>query len=258
MGETIVIKCGGSVLSELSASFFTSLQAMYDQGKNIVIVHGGGPEIGEMLKRLNVPSEFMNGLRKTTAEVLEVVEMILAGKVNKQLVSLLQQYDLPAVGLSGIDARLLEAAPIDVERLGYVGEVTNVNDQFLNKLLHSRYLPVIAPIGIDIEGQKYNINADTAAGAVAKALHATQLLFVTDVPGILQNESVVEHATIETVENMIHAGIISGGMIPKVKAAMAALSESLDEVMIVSGKTPFYLENGRIYGTSIRKGVGVY
>jgi acetylglutamate kinase len=258
MGETIVIKCGGSVLSELSPSFFTSLQAMYAQGKNIVIVHGGGPEIGQMLKRLNVSSEFINGLRKTTAEVLEVVEMILAGRVNKQLVSLLQQYDLPAVGLSGIDARLLEAAPIDIEKLGYVGEVTNVNDQFLNKLLHSRYIPVIAPIGIGIEGQKYNINADTAASAITQSVQANQLLFVTDVPGILRNGSLVEQTTTDMIYEMIDEGVISGGMIPKVNAAIAALSDSLNEVMIVSGKTRFYLENGLICGTSIRKGVGVY
>ncbi|WP_199426406.1 acetylglutamate kinase [Thermaerobacillus caldiproteolyticus] len=258
MGETIVIKCGGSILSELSPSFFTSLQALYSQGMNIVIVHGGGPEIGQMLKRLNVCSEFINGLRKTTEEVLEVVEMILSGKVNKQLVSLLQQYHLPSIGLSGVDARLLEAASIDVAKLGYVGEVVNVNEQFLNDLLLSRYIPVISPIGSDRKGQKYNINADTAAGSIAKALQAKQLVFVTDVPGILQNGSLVEHATIETIENMIDDGIISGGMIPKVKAAMAALSESLDEVMIVSGKTTFYSENGRIYGTIIRKEAGVY
>lgn len=258
MGETIVIKCGGSILSELSPSFFTSLQALYSQGMNIVIVHGGGPEIGQMLKRLNVCSEFINGLRKTTEEVLEVVEMILSGKVNKQLVSLLQQYQLPSIGLSGVDARLLEAASIDVAKLGYVGEVVNVNEQFLNDLLLSRYIPVISPIGSDRKGQKYNINADTAAGSIAKALQAKQLVFVTDVPGILQNGSLVEHATIETIENMIDDGIISGGMIPKVKAAMAALSESLDEVMIVSGKTTFYSENGRIYGTIIRKEAEVY
>lgn len=255
--DTIVIKCGGSVLSELSPSFFESLQAMYARGKNVVIVHGGGPEIGQMLKRLNVSSEFVNGLRKTTKEVLEVAEMILAGKVNKQLVGLLQQYGMPAVGVSGVDAHLLEAAPIDLTKLGYVGEVVKVNSNFLKALLRSRYIPVISPIGTDENGQKYNINADTAAGAVAKAVKAAQLLFVTDVPGILQNGSVVEHATVEAIEQMIEKGIITGGMIPKVKAAAAALSEELDEVMIVSGKTPFYA-NGQLYGTSIRKEVGVY
>ncbi|WP_027408942.1 acetylglutamate kinase [Anoxybacteroides tepidamans] len=257
MEETMVIKCGGSVLSELSPAFFKSLQEMYDQGKNIVIVHGGGPEIGQMLKRLNVSSEFVDGLRKTTEEVLEVVEMILAGKVNKQLVSLLQQHHLPSVGFSGIDARLLEAAPIDIEKLGYVGNVIRINTSFLTDLLRSRCIPVIAPIGCGRNGQRYNINADTAAGAIAQALQAEQLLFVTDVPGILENGSLVEQATVEKIEAMINSGVISGGMIPKVKAAMAALSDSLSEVMIVSGKIPFY-SKGNIYGTSIRKEVGVY
>jgi acetylglutamate kinase len=257
MGKTIVIKCGGSVLSDLSPSFFTSLQAMYAQGMNIVLVHGGGPEIGQMLKRLNVPSEFVNGLRKTTKEVLEVAEMVLAGKVNKQLVVLLRQYGLPAVGVSGVDACLLQAAPIDLAKLGYVGKVINVNADFVHHLLKSRYIPVISPIGADEDGQKYNINADTAAGAVAKAIKAAQLLFVTDVPGILRNGSVVERATIDVIERLMNEGVITGGMIPKVKAAIAALSESLHEVMIVSGKTPFY-KNGQWYGTTIRNEVGVY
>ncbi|BDG34786.1 acetylglutamate kinase [Geobacillus sp. 44B] len=257
MGKTVVIKCGGSVLSDLSSAFFTSLQAMYAQGMNIVLVHGGGPEIGQMLKRLQVHSEFVNGLRKTTKEVLDVVEMILAGKVNKQLVALLQQHGLPAVGISGLDAGLLEAAPIDFMKLGYVGEVVDVNAAFIHQLLQLRYIPVISPLGADKNGQKYNINADTAAGAVAKAIKATQLLFVTDVPGILRDGAVVERATVEAIEQMIKGGVITGGMIPKVKAALAALSESLHEVMIVSGKTSFY-QNGNWYGTTIQSEVGVY
>lgn len=257
MGETIVIKCGGSVLNELSPSFFESLQAMYAQGKKIVLVHGGGPEIGQMLKKLNVASEFVDGLRRTTKDVLEVVEMILSGKVNKLLVGLLQQYGMPAVGISGVDAHLLEAAPIDFAKLGYVGKVVKVNDTFLETLLRFGYIPVIAPLGVDEAGQTYNINADTAAGAIAKALNVQQLLFVTDVPGILQNGAVVERTTVAEIEQMIATGIITGGMIPKVKAAAAALSKELAEVMIVSGKTPFYA-NGQLYGTSIRKEVGVY
>jgi acetylglutamate kinase len=254
--ETIVIKCGGSVLNELSPAFFKSVQDLHEQGKNVIIVHGGGPEIGHMLKRLNVSSEFVNGLRKTTEEVLEVVEMILAGKVNKQLVSLLQQRHLPGVGFSGIDARLLEAAPIDIEKLGYVGTVIRINTSFLTDLLRSRCIPVIAPIGFGRNGQRYNINADTAAGAIAQAMHAKQLIFVTDVPGILEGGTLVEDATVEKIEAMINSGVISGGMIPKVKAAMAALSDSLREVMIVSGKRPFYAK-GKMYGTSIRTEVGV-
>ncbi|ANB56039.1 acetylglutamate kinase [Anoxybacillus sp. B7M1] len=256
MEGTIVIKCGGSVLNELSSSFFQSLQALHAQGKNIVIVHGGGPEIGQMLKQLAIESEFVNGLRKTTKEGLDVVEMVLAGKVNKQLVSLLWQYHLPGAGVSGVDGRLLEAAPLDLERLGYVGTVTRVNASFLAHFLRVRYIPVIAPIGCDQNGQKYNINADTAAGAIAQALRAQQLIFVTDVPGVLHNGSLVEYATAEEIEKMIEDGIISGGMIPKVKAALSALSDSLPEVMIVSGKHSFYSE-GKLHGTSIQKEAGV-
>jgi acetylglutamate kinase len=258
MADTVVIKCGGSVLSELSEAFFHSLKEMKSRGMNIVIVHGGGPEIGQMLKQLNIKSEFVNGLRKTTNEVLEVVEMILAGKVNKQLVSLLQKKGLKAIGLSGIDANLIEAKPMDVEHLGYVGEVTHVNHSLLQQLAASEYIPVIAPIGFDQTGQKYNINADTAAGAVAMALEAKHLLFVTDVPGILRNGTLVEHATVEMILEMIDEGTIYGGMIPKVKAAMESIAGSLREVIIVSGKLPFFSANGEICGTKVMKEAGVY
>jgi len=257
MGDIVVIKCGGSVLDELSESFFDSLQELKNKGKSIVIVHGGGPEIGKLLKQLNVPSEFVHGLRKTTKEVLEVAEMILAGKVNKQLVSLLQKNGLKAIGLSGIDAGLLEAKPVNVNQLGYVGEVVGVNVSFLEQLLSSDYIPVIAPIGFDKHGQKYNINADTAAGAVAQALEAKHLLFVTDVPGILQNGKVVERTTVTSILEMINDGTIYGGMIPKVKAAIESIAGPLQEVIIVSGKTSFYSANGEISGTKIMKEAGV-
>jgi len=257
MGDIVVIKCGGSVLDELSESFFDSLQELKNKGKSIVIVHGGGPEIGKLLKQLNVPSEFVHGLRKTTKEVLEVAEMILAGKVNKQLVSLLQKNGLKAIGLSGIDAGLLEAKPVNVNQLGYVGEVVDVNVSFLEQLLASDYIPVIAPIGFDKHGQKYNINADTAAGAVAQALEAKHLLFVTDVPGILQNGKVVEQTTVTSILEMINDGTIYGGMIPKVKAAIESIAGPLQEVIIVSGKTSFYSASGEISGTKIMKEAGV-
>jgi len=258
MGDIVVIKCGGSVLDELSQSFFDSLQELENKGKSIVIVHGGGPEIGKLLKHLNVPSEFVYGLRKTTKEVLEVVEMILAGKVNKQLVSLLQKNGLKAIGLSGVDAGLLKAKPINVNELGYVGEVTDVNISFLEQLLESNYIPVIAPIGFDEYGQKYNINADTAAGAVAQKLKANHLLFVTDVPGILKGGKLVERTTVDEVLEMINDGTIYGGMIPKVKAAIESVAGPLQEVIIVSGKTSFYSSDGKISGTKIMKGAGVY
>nr|WP_132947798.1 acetylglutamate kinase [Thermolongibacillus altinsuensis] len=262
MGEgrnvnTVVIKCGGSILNELSPSFFASLRELKEKKANIVIVHGGGPEIGEMLQNLQVSFEFVNGLRKTTAEVLEIVEMVLCGKVNKKLVAMLQTHQLRAVGLSGVDDYLLEAKPIDLEQLGYVGEVKKVNEALLQKLWSDGYIPVVAPIGMDENGQKYNINADAAAAAVAKAVRADQLLFVTDVPGILREGEVVKEATVETVQEMMKDGTIYGGMIPKVQAALESLVDSLEEVAIVSGKTTFYSIHG-LHGTKIKKGVGVY
>ncbi|NNV07745.1 acetylglutamate kinase [Geobacillus sp. C56-T2] len=259
MGNTVVIKCGGSVLDELSPAFFASVKTMREQGMNVVIVHGGGPEIGRMLKKLAVPSEFVNGLRKTTKDVLAVVEMVLSGQVNKQLVAMLTQRGLPAVGVSGVDGGLLEAEPIDLNQLGYVGRVKTVRSRLLRTLLEAGYIPVISPLGVDQSGQTYNINADTAAGAVAAAIGASQLAFVTNVPGILQDGALVEEATAEMVEQLLEAGVITGGMIPKVKAALSALSDALPEVVIVSGKTPFY-EQGTWHGTTIRKEneVGVY
>ncbi|MED3717543.1 acetylglutamate kinase [Geobacillus thermodenitrificans] len=257
MENTVVIKCGGSVLDELSPAFFASVKTMREQGMNVVIVHGGGPEIGKMLKQLNVRSEFVNGLRKTTKEVLAVVEMVLSGKVNKQLVTMFKQHGLSAVGISGVDGGLLEAEPIDGIKLGYVGRVTAVRVDLLQTLLAANYIPVISPLGVGRSGQTYNINADTAAGAIAAAIGANQLAFVTNVPGLLQDGTLIGEATAETVEQLLKDGVITGGMIPKVKAALSALSDALPKVMIVSGKTPFY-EQGTWHGTTIRKEVGAY
>lgn len=209
----------------------------------------------QLLKALNIPSEFVNGLRKTTKDVLDVVEMVLNGKVNQTLVSLLQANDIRAVGLSGVDDRLLQASPIDLDALGYVGEVVNAHTELLHTLLRHGYVPVIAPIGVDEHGQTYNINADTAAAAVAQALSADKLVFVTDVAGILNNGEVVKEATAHMIEAMIADGTISGGMIPKVKAALHALN-SVNEVAIVSGKVPFF-KDGTWHGTMMKKEVYV-
>lgn len=187
--------------------------------------------------------------------MLDVVEMVLNGKVNKTLVSLLQTNGIRAVGLSGVDDRLLQAKPIDVQTLGYVGEVVHVHTKMLHMLLRHGYVPVIAPIGVDERGQTYNINADTAASAIAQALSADKLVFVTDVAGILKNGEVVKEATAQTVEAMMADGTISGGMIPKVKAALHAL-HSVEEVAIVSGKASFYKE-GTWHGTMMKKEVYV-
>ena len=251
MNNIMVLKCGGSILDQLSDSFFTSIQKLQANGYKIVIVHGGGPEIGLMLTKLEIKSEFINGLRKTSKEILEVVEMILAGKVNKKLVSELCNRGLNAIGLSGTDANLLRAVPVQKETLGYVGDVSEVNSELLIQLLNLYYIPVISPIGTDTEGEKYNINADTAAGSIATSINAKQLLFVTDVPGIVDNNQLLTCVTTKEITNLISSEKIYGGMIPKVLAACEALGSDLKEVMIVSGKHSFAGENGDVIGTKI-------
>jgi acetylglutamate kinase len=251
--ETVVMKCGGSVLEELSDTFIHSLKEMQKKNNQIVIVHGGGPHIGSLLSKLNIEFEFIDGLRKTNEDVLEVTEMVLAGKVNKQLVTLLNQAGLKAIGLSGCDGNLLEAVPVNEKKLGFVGEVQKCNVDLITTLLESGYIPVIAPIGIGADGKKYNINADTAAGKIASLIGAKQLIFITDVAGILKDGNLLETATPEMIDQLIADRIIHGGMIPKVKAALHALTGHLQEVMIVSGKIPLFNENGKMVGTKIMK-----
>ncbi|MCH1625872.1 acetylglutamate kinase [Fredinandcohnia quinoae] len=252
--NTIVIKCGGSILAKLSDEFFTSIKELQQKGFQIVIVHGGGPEIETMLNQLQIKSEFVNGLRRTTAEVLEVVEMVLSGKVNKSLVNNLSKMGINAVGLAGTDVNILSAKAIDYEKLGFVGEVTHVNSNFLEGLLRKNYLPVLSPIGIADDFNKYNINADTAAASVAIALNAKHLLFVTDVSGILKDGEVVPYLNTNEVDELIEDGTIYGGMIPKVKAALQALSTGqLHEITIINGKDSLLALDGSLKGTKIVK-----
>lgn len=253
MSEIVVVKCGGSTIAELSDEFFLSIKALKEAGKLPVIVHGGGPEINKMLTILKIESVFINGLRKTTKEVLETVEMVLCGKVNKRLVNSLHKAGLNCIGLSGCDGKLIKAKAIDKKTLGYVGEPVSVNGDLLKMLMDNDLVPIIAPIGISDDGERFNINADTAAAAVAEALQATQLLFVTDVPGILQNGHLIEQITIEEVEQLIADGTIYGGMIPKVKAAIKSLQGQIESVMIINGKGTTLTKNGSIVGTKIMK-----
>lgn len=255
MKDIVVIKCGGSILENLSPSFFTSLREL-KKTYAVVIVHGGGPEIDEMLTRLNIPVHKKNGLRITTKEVLEVVQMILCGSVNKKLVSRLEKAQIPAVGLAGCDGSLLQANALDKE-LGYVGEVSSVNTSLIYNLLCQDYVPVISPIGIDQSAQLYNINGDTAAAAVAHYLHAKHFLLATDVPGVLHNGKLIKEADKELIVQLIDEGAITGGMIPKVKAALTSLQGELESVMIVDGLHGFIKENGIIEGTTVMKGVSV-
>jgi acetylglutamate kinase len=252
MKNIVVIKCGGSTIETLADEFFNSVKRLQDEGYAPVIVHGGGPAIKRMLTRLNVRSEFVDGLRKTDEQVMNVVEMVLSGSVNKTLVRKLDQAGLHAIGLSGCDCHLIEATPRNQEKLGFVGEVANVNTGLILDLLERGIVPVIAPVGISASGDCYNINADTAAGAIALHLGAEKLLFVTDVPGILRDGVLIETTTESEIRDFIADGTIYGGMIPKVEAALKSLQGDLQEVMITSADAEI-VKDGKLIGTVIQK-----
>ncbi|OMP68026.1 acetylglutamate kinase [Domibacillus epiphyticus] len=249
--KTVVVKCGGSVLKELSDSFFNSMKSLLSDGYKIVFVHGGGPEINAMLEKMNVKSEFKNGLRVTSKEVLEAAELVLSGSMNRKLVRLLEVRGIATIGLQSSDHGILEADFINQEELGFVGDVTSVNKTVLETLLNIGLLPVLTPIAKGPDGSVLNVNADHAAGAAAHALAAEHLLMVTDVDGVLNNGQLVPELTGSQTQELINTGVISGGMIPKVNTALKAL-ESCGHVHIVSGKKPFY-ENGKWYGTQFNK-----
>lgn len=242
-GQRFVMKCGGSTLAELPESFFGDLVKLQQSGIQPVIVHGGGPAISDNLGKLGIESKFVGGLRYTTEEVLDVVEMVLAGNINKAIVRRISQAGGKALGLSGTDGGLLQAKPVaNHKEVGLVGEVTHVNAELIGGVVELGYMPIIAPVGIGASGQRYNINADTAAGAVASALGVAQMIVVTDVPGILktvgEEKKVLPSVTVQQIEDMILTGEIYGGMIPKVRAAVACISGKVNEVVIVDGSEP--------------------
>lgn len=251
MNKTIVLKCGGSIIHQLSDSFFHSLKNLMSNNWKIVIVHGGGPDITKMLSSLKISTQFYKGQRKTTKEVLEIVEMVLAGKINKQLTNSLQQHTIRSIGISGSDGELLLGEYLNREQLGLVGKVTDVNTTLISLLADNGYIPVIAPLARTTTGETLNVNADLAAAAIANNLNAEKLLFVTDVPGILDEKGhVITKITQKEINEYILNGVITGGMIPKVESAISTLSEKLHEVMIVSGKASF-LDGEDFIGTKI-------
>lgn len=239
--QHVVIKCGGSTLAQLPAGFFRDMNRLRDSGTVPVIVHGGGPAINGMLDQLGIASEFVDGLRVTTADVLQVAEMVLGGSINKEIVRKIEQTGGKAAGFSGVDGGTIRVRQADV-RLGYVGEITGVETGLIRAVAESGYIPVIAPLGLGADGQTYNINADTAAGAVAAALGADQLIVVTDVPGILRTvdgeKQLMPRASAADIETMIESGDIYGGMIPKVRAAISGLAGGVSEVVIADGAMP--------------------
>ncbi|MBO9598178.1 MAG: acetylglutamate kinase [Cohnella sp.] len=238
--QRFVMKCGGSTLAALPDAFFEDLRVLQQRGVQPVIVHGGGPAINETLGKLGIESRFVNGLRVTDEETLDVVEMVLAGRINKEIVRKLTKNGAQAIGLSGTDGNLIEAKPVaNSDEVGLVGDVSGVKAEIIEGIISMGYIPVVAPIGIDDASQRYNINADTAAGAVASRLGVDTMIVVTDVPGIMRTvdgeKVVLPSVTFADIEEMIASGEIYGGMIPKVRAAMSCLHGNVKEVLIVDG-----------------------
>uniref|UniRef100_A0ACD5Z3N0 Uncharacterized protein n=1 Tax=Avena sativa TaxID=4498 RepID=A0ACD5Z3N0_AVESA len=247
-GKTVVVKYGGAAMKspELQASVIRDLVLLSCVGLRLVLVHGGGPEINSELERAGVKPQFRNGLRVTDAPIMEIVETVLAGKVNKHLVSLVCLTGATAVGLCGKDARLLTARPsLDTAEIGFVGEVARVDPSVLHPIIASGYIPVIATVAADETGQAYNINADTAAGEIAAAIGAEKLLLVTDVSGILADRddpgTLVKEIDIAGVRRMVAEGKVGGGMIPKVECCVRALAQGVRTASIIDGRVPHSL-----------------
>jgi len=250
--KKVLIKCGGSILDDLSHDFFFSLHELKKMGYEIIIVHGGGPDINNMLEKLNVTPEYVDGLRKTNEETFQVVELVLSGQTNRKLVQLLENHQLKALGIHGSDSGILQADVIDQQKLGFVGEVKKVNVEIIQLLLERNLIPVVTPIASNKLGQKLNVNADYAAAAVAKALKVDHCIFVTDVDGILLDGKIAHELTKDEVEESILNGNIFGGMIPKVGSALDAIEKGITSVWIVSGKRTFF-QQGKWYGTKIMR-----
>ena len=242
-GKVIVIKYGGNAMinEQLKQQVMEDIALLWLIGVKVVLVHGGGPEINDIMGKLGKKAEFVDGLRVTDKETVDIVQMVLAGKVNKSLVTLLQMKGGHAVGLSGIDGGMIEAEIKD-ERLGYVGRITKIRPQPINDLLEKNYIPVISTVASDRQGNVYNINGDTAAAYIAGALHAERLLMMTDIAGILRDKddpsSLIPEITITEANKLHEEGVISGGMIPKVDCCIEAIREGVKNVTILDGRVP--------------------
>jgi acetylglutamate kinase len=243
-GRTVVVKYGGNALAGTSehdalALFAEDIVLMHTVGIRPVVVHGGGPQINDMLSRLNIESKFSNGLRVTDAATMQVVRMVLNGEVNPQIVSAINVHGNVAVGLSGEDGRLLQVQPRDPE-LGFVGEIEKVRPQVIESLLAEGMVPVISTVGVDVSGQPYNINADTAAGAIAEALGAEKIIYLTDIAGLRRDvndaKSLIHRTTVYELSDLIADGTIAGGMIPKVESCMQAVRGGVKSAHILDGR----------------------
>lgn len=255
-GETFVIKYGGHAMGDddLASIFARDVVLMKQVGINPVIVHGGGPQIGAMLDRLKIQSSFIDGLRVTDRETVDIVEMVLSGSINKQVVTAINSAGGTAIGLSGKDGRLIEARKVErrkrdpesnIEKLldlGFVGEPARINPALLQSLIKSDVIPVIAPIGLGENGETYNINADTAAGAIAATLNAAKLIMLTDVAGVLDKSgNLISRMSPQRVGELMQDGTISGGMIPKLETCLAAVQDGVRAATILDGRVPHVL-----------------
>ena len=245
-GATVVVKFGGNAMTspELFDQFAQDIVMMHSVGIRPVVVHGGGPQIGEWLAKLGKATEFVDGQRVTDAETLEIVQMVLVGKVNSDIVGALNAHGPVAVGLSGQDAGLIEATVRDPQ-LGFVGDVTDVNPEIVHRLIAMDLVPVISTVGSDSDGQAYNINADAVASAIAEALDAQKLIFLTDVPGLLRDvddpSTLIQEVSTSEARELIDDGTIGGGMIPKIEGCLVAIARGVSEVHLIDGRVPHVL-----------------
>jgi acetylglutamate kinase len=242
-GKVVVVKYGGNAMvnEQLKQQVMEDVVLLWLIGVKVVLVHGGGPEISQTMKALGKEAVFVDGLRVTDRETVDIVQMVLAGKINKTLVNLLEMKGGQAMGISGMDGRLIEAEIKD-ERLGYVGEITNINIQPVTDLLEKGYIPVISTLGCDREGNAYNINGDTAAARVAGALEAERLIMLSDIPGLLRDKddptTLIPELSVMEAAQLRQEGIISGGMIPKMECCVEAIRRGVRKVIIMDGRVP--------------------
>jgi len=250
-GKTVIIKYGGNAMIDenLKTCFARDIVMMKLVGINPIVVHGGGPQIGQLLERLNIDTEFVNGMRVTDSETMDIVEMVLGGQVNKDIVNLINMAGGKAVGLTGKDGDFIRARKIEMKQfneqtqaseiidIGHVGEVSSIDPAVVEMLSQSDFIPVIAPIGVGEDGHSYNINADLVAGKIAEVLEAEKLILLTNIPGILdQQGKLLTGLTLEDIDNLIADGTISGGMIPKTRCGTDALKGGVNSVHIIDGR----------------------
>lgn len=245
-GKIIVVKYGGNAMKNetLKQNVMSDIVLLSEIGIHVVLVHGGGPEINTMLEKVGKKTEFIAGLRQTDEETMDIVQMVLAGKTNKDLVSLINQKGAKAVGLCGLDASLIQAKKYTIPQgdLGFVGEIEEVHEQLILDVIEKGYIPVIASVASDSNGHTYNINADTASACIASKLHAENMILVSDVPGVLldqkNDESLLSQVYIHEVDDLKNRGVISGGMIPKVECCVNAVKNSVQKAVIIDGRVP--------------------